>query len=153
MFDLKGRKALVTGASGGIGGAIAEALSTKGAEVGLSGTRIDALEALAGEIGGGTHILPADLLSAEGAEKLVKEAMDALGGIDILINNAGLTRDLLSMRLSNADWQSVIDINLTAAFRLSRNVFRGMMKRRWGRMTRATTFLRRQLRFQCCRGR
>ena len=134
MFDLQGKKALVTGASGGIGGAIAQALNAQGADVGLSGTRVDALDALAGEIGGGAHIVPADLSSAEGAEQLAKDAVSVMGGIDILINNAGLTRDNLAMRLKDEDWQTVLDVNLTSAFRLSRAVLRGMMKARWGRI-------------------
>jgi len=134
MFDLQGKKALVTGASGGIGGAIAQALNAQGAEVGISGTRVDALDALAGEIGEGAHIVPADLSSANGAEQLAKDAADILGGIDILINNAGLTRDNLAMRLKDEDWQTVLDVNLTSAFRLSRAVLRSMMKARWGRI-------------------
>ena len=134
MFDLQGKKALVTGASGGIGGAIAQALNAQGAEVALSGTRVDVLDALAGKIGGGVHIVPADLSSAEGADQLAKDAVDVMGSIDILINNAGLTRDNLTMRLKDEDWQTVLDVNLTSAFRLSRAVLRGMMKARWGRI-------------------
>ena len=141
MFDLEGKKALVTGASGGIGRAIAQALCARGAEVGLSGTRVDALEALASEIGSGVHVLPADLSSAEGAEQLAKDALDASGNIDILINNAGLTRDNLAMRLRDEDWQTVLDVNLTSAFRLSRAVIRGMMKARWGRIIGVTSIV------------
>jgi 3-oxoacyl-[acyl-carrier protein] reductase len=141
MFDLQGKKALVTGASGGIGGAIAQVFNSQGAEVGLSGTRVDALEALAGEIGSGAHVVPADLSSAEGVEQLVEDVMDAMGGIDILINNAGLTRDNLAMRLKDEDWQTVLDVNLTSAFRLSRAVLRSMMKARWGRIIGITSIV------------
>ena len=141
MFDLQGKKALVTGASGGIGSAIAQVFNSQGAEVGLSGTRVDALEALAGEIGSGAHVVPADLSSAEGVEQLVKDVMDAMGGIDILINNAGLTRDNLAMRLKEEDWQTVLDVNLTSAFRLSRAVLRSMMKARWGRIIGITSIV------------
>jgi len=141
MFDLTGKKALVTGASGGIGGAIARALHAAGATVALSGTRRDALEALAGELGEGAHITPADLGSAEGANQLVKDADAALGQIDILINNAGLTRDGLAMRMKDEDWQAVLDVNLTASFRLSRAVLRGMMKSRWGRIVAITSIV------------
>ena len=141
MFDLQGKKALVTGASGGIGGAIAQVFNSQGAEVGLSGTRVDALEALAGEIGSGAHVVPADLSSAEGVEQLVKDVMDAMGGIDILINNAGLTRDNLAMRLKDEDWQTVLDVNLTSAFRLNRAVLRSMMKARWGRIIGITSIV------------
>ena len=134
MFDLAGKKALVTGASGGIGGAITKALCARGAVVALSGTRIDALEAVASEIGDNTHVVPADLSSAEGADQLAKSAVEAMDGIDILINNAGLTRDNLAMRIKDEDWQTVLDVNLTSAFRLSRAVLRPMMKARWGRI-------------------
>ncbi len=134
MFDLSGKCALVTGASGGIGGAIARALNECGADVALSGTRIDALEGLAGEIGDGACVVPADLGSADGAEVLVRDAEAALGGIDILVNNAGLTRDGLALRMKDEDWQTVLDVNLTAAFRLSRGCLKGMMKKRWGRI-------------------
>ena len=141
MFDLQGKKALVTGASGGIGSAIAQVFNSQGAEVGLSGTRVDTLEALAGEIGSGAHVVPADLSSAEGVEQLVKDVMDAMGGIDILINNAGLTRDNLAMRLKDEDWQTVLEVNLTSAFRLSRAVLRSMMKARWGRIIGITSIV------------
>jgi 3-oxoacyl-[acyl-carrier protein] reductase len=139
MFSLDGRKALVTGASGGIGGAIARAFHGAGAQVAVSGTRIDALESLAAELGQGAHVVPADLAATEGAQRLVAGAEEALGGIDILVNNAGLTRDGLAMRMSDEDWQTVIDVNLTAAFRLSRAVVRGMMKARWGRIISITS--------------
>ncbi len=139
MFNLTGKKALVTGASGGIGGAIARALHGAGATVALSGTRKDALDALAASLGDRTHVTPADLSSAEGANQLIKDADAAMGGIDILINNAGLTRDQLAMRMKDEDWQTVLDVNLTAAFRLSRACLRGMMKARAGRIIGITS--------------
>ena len=134
MFDLQGKRALVTGASGGIGGAIARALHAQGAAVGLSGTRVDALDALAAELKERACALPADLSDPAAADALVKAAEAALGGVDILINNAGLTRDNLAVRMKDEDWQKVLDVNLTAAFRLSRACLRGMMKKRWGRI-------------------
>ena len=134
MFDLSGKSALITGASGGIGGAIARALHGAGATVALSGTRVEALEGLASELGENAHITPANLSDAESLASLIGTAEEAMGAVDILINNAGLTRDMLSMRLTDEDWQSVLYVNLTAAFRLSRGVMRGMMKRRWGRI-------------------
>jgi len=139
MFSLDGRKALVTGASGGIGGAIARAFHAAGARVAVSGTRIDALESLATELGEGAHAVPADLATTDGAQRLAAGAEEALGGIDILVNNAGLTRDGLVLRMKDEDWQAVIDVNLTAAFRLSRAVVRGMMKARWGRIISITS--------------
>jgi 3-oxoacyl-[acyl-carrier protein] reductase len=141
MFDLSGKTALVTGASGGIGGAIARALHAAGAEVALSGRRVEALEPLAKELGERAHVVPADLSSAEGTDKLVADAEAAMGGIDILINNAGLTRDTLMMRMKDEDWQEVLDVNLTAAFRLSRAVLRGMMKKRDGRIIGITSIV------------
>ena len=141
MFDLTDKNALVTGASGGIGGAIARALHAAGARVGLSGTRAGALDALAGELGDGAFAVPADLSSANGAKTLVKDAEAALGGIDILVNNAGLTRDQLAVRMSDEDWQMVLDVNLTAAFRLSQGCLRGMMKKRWGRIVSVTSIV------------
>ena len=141
MFDLMDKNALVTGASGGIGGAIARALHAAGARVGLSGTRAGALDALAGELGDGAFAVPADLSSANGAKTLAKDAEAALGGIDILVNNAGLTRDQLAIRMSDEDWQTVLDVNLTAAFRLSRACLRGMMKKRWGRIVSVTSIV------------
>ena len=134
MFDFGGKRALVTGASGGIGGAIARALHARGATVGLSGTRADALSALAAELKERAHILPADLSDPAAADSLVKAADEKLGGVDILVNNAGLTRDGLAVRMKDEDWQKVLDVNLSAAFRLSRASLRGMMKRRWGRI-------------------
>jgi 3-oxoacyl-[acyl-carrier protein] reductase len=134
MFDLTGRAALVTGASGGIGAAIARALHAAGAAVALSGTRVAALEALKAELGPRAFVAPADLSQPEAADALVKEAEQAMGAIDILVNNAGLNRDMLLMRLSDRDWQAVIEVDLNAAFRLSRAALRGMVKRRWGRI-------------------
>ena len=134
MFDLKGKAALVTGASGGIGGAIARALHGQGAAVALSGTRVAPLEALAGELGERAHVLPCDLSDAAAVEALPKQAAEALGQVDILVNNAGITRDQLFMRMSDADWEAVIAVNLTSVMRLSRGVLRGMMKARWGRI-------------------
>ncbi|NQV82636.1 MAG: 3-oxoacyl-[acyl-carrier-protein] reductase [Rhodospirillales bacterium] len=141
MFDLSGKNALVTGASGAIGGAIARSFHACGAKVGLSGTRQDALEALAGELGEGAYSLPADLSSAEAAAQLIKDADAAMGGVDILVNNAGLTRDQLAMRMSDEDWNLVLDVNLTAAFRLSKACLRGMMKKRWGRIIGITSIV------------
>ncbi|MDZ3835749.1 MAG: 3-oxoacyl-[acyl-carrier-protein] reductase [Rhodospirillales bacterium] len=134
MFDLSGRTALVTGASGGIGGAVARALAAQGARVILSGTRRPALDALAAELGPDAVVVTADLATAEGAKALLAEAEAAAGSVDILVNNAGLARDGLVMRTTDADWQTVIDVNLTAGFRLARGALRGMMKRRWGRI-------------------
>ena len=134
MFDIAGKSALITGASGGIGGAIARALHGAGANVVLSGTREESLNTLSSELGENAHVTPADLLDAQSVEGLIGLAEEVIGGVDILVNNAGLTRDMLSMRLTDDDWQSVIDVNLTATFRLSRAVIRGMIKRRWGRI-------------------
>ena len=139
MFDLTGKSALITGASGGIGGAIARALHGAGANIALSGTREEALSALASELGENAHVTPANLSDAESVEGLIGLADEAMGSVDILVNNAGLTRDMLSMRLTDEDWQSVIDVNLTATFRLSRAVIRGMIKRRWGRIINITS--------------
>ncbi len=141
MFDLSGKTALVTGASGGIGGAIAQALHAQGATVGLSGTRREALESLAGQLGGRCHVLTGDLRSAEGAEKLAEDAEAAMERVDILVNNAGATRDMLAVRMRDEDWQSVIDLNLTAAFRLARATLRGMMRRRHGRIVSITSIV------------
>lgn len=134
MFDLTGKSALVTGASGGIGAAIARALHGAGATVALSGTRLGPLESLAGELGGRAHVLACDLSDAASVEALPKAAAEAMGGVDILVNNAGITRDNLFMRMSDEEWQSVIEVNLTSTFRLCRGVLRGMMKARWGRI-------------------
>ena len=134
MFDLTGKTALVTGATGGIGGEIAKALHEAGATVGISGRNEDKLKALASELGDRVHVLPADLSTAEGADALVKSAVEAMEKVDILVNNAGLTRDNLSMRMKDEDWQEVVDVNMTATFRLARAVQRGMMKARHGRI-------------------
>lgn len=134
MFDLTGQTALVTGASGGIGGAIARALHRQGAAVALSGTRTDALEALAAELGERSAVVPCDLADPTAVDELVSRAEAALGGIDILVHNAGITRDGLAMRMKDADWDAVVAVNLTAGFRLFRASLRGMMKRRHGRL-------------------
>jgi len=139
MFQLDGRCALVTGASGGIGAAIARMLHARGATVAISGTRMEALESLAGELAERVHITPCDLSDAEATAALVGVASEAMGQVDILVNNAGLTRDNLSMLLKDEDWQSVIDVNLTAAFRLIRAAMRPMMGRRWGRVVNITS--------------
>ena len=135
MFNLEGKSALVTGASGGIGGAIAAALHARGAEVVISGTRIEALEALASELGDRVHVLTADLADIESVANLASEAeKTADGGIDILINNAGTTKDGLLLRMKDEDWEQVISVNMGSGFRLARALLRGMMKRRWGRI-------------------
>ncbi|MEX2201543.1 MAG: 3-oxoacyl-[acyl-carrier-protein] reductase [Dongiaceae bacterium] len=134
MFDLTDKRALVTGASGGIGGAIARGLHEQGATVAISGTRRDALDALAGELGGRTHVLTANLTDAGAADKLVADAEAAMGGLDVLVNNAGITRDGLAMRLKDDDWAAVIELNLATVFRLTRAALRGMMKQRSGRI-------------------
>lgn len=140
MFDLTGKTALVTGASGGIGGAIAAVLVAQGATVALSGTRVDALEKMAATLNGKAVITPANLADKASVEALAKEAEAKLGGrVDILVNNAGLTRDGLAMRMKDDDWQSVLDVNLSAAFILSRALMRNMMKNRWGRIISITS--------------
>ncbi|OHC73382.1 MAG: 3-oxoacyl-[acyl-carrier-protein] reductase [Rhodospirillales bacterium RIFCSPLOWO2_12_FULL_58_28] len=139
MFDLSGKRALVTGASGGIGGAIARALHAQGATVALSGTRVEALTALADGLGQRAYVTPADLSLEDGAKHLVAAAEAAMGGVDILVNNAGVTRDGLAVRMKDEDWQTVLDVNLTAAFRLTRACLKGMMKNRWGRVISITS--------------
>jgi 3-oxoacyl-[acyl-carrier protein] reductase len=139
MFDLSGKRAVVTGASGGIGGAIARALHAQGAVVTLSGTREDALRQVASDLGDRAYVAVADLSSAEGADALIGTAEKAMGGVDILVNNAGLTRDTLAMRMKDDDWRLVLEVNLTSAFRLSRACLRGMMKQRWGRIISITS--------------
>ncbi len=139
MFGLSGQAALVTGASGGIGGAIARALHAQGAAVALSGTRADALAALAAELGERAHALPADLADPAAPDALVKQAEAVLGRLDILVNNAGVTRDTLVLRMRDEDWQAVLDVNLGAAFRLTRAALRGMVRRRHGRIVSITS--------------
>ncbi len=142
MFNLNGKRALVTGASGGLGSAIAKALVAQGAMVALSGTKVDALEALKKELGDKTFVTPANLADPAAPAELVKKAEEAMGGgIDILVNNAGLTRDGLSMRMKDDDWQQVLDVNLTSAFRLIRAVTKGMMSRRAGRIINITSIV------------
>jgi 3-oxoacyl-[acyl-carrier protein] reductase len=139
MFDLSGKTALVTGASGGIGGAIARALHAQGAGVALSGTREAALESLAGELGDRAQVVPCDLSDPDETAALVGRAEAALGQVDILVNNAGLTRDNLALRMKDEEWDRVLAVNLTAGFRLARGALRGMMKRRWGRIISITS--------------
>ena len=140
MFDLTGKTALVTGASGGIGGAIAKALHAQGAKVVLSGTRLDALEAVKAELGTNAFVAQANLSDPASVEGLPKAAEAAAGApIDILVNNAGITKDNLFMRMKDEEWDQVIAVNLTAAFRLSRAVLRGMMKKRWGRIVQISS--------------
>ena len=134
MFDLSGKRALVTGATGGIGGGVARALHRQGAPVALSGTRLGALEVLAQELAERAHIVPCDLADPAAVERLPADAESAMGGIDILVNNAGLTRDGLAMRMKDDDWNQVIAVNLTAGFRLVRACLRPMMKARFGRI-------------------
>jgi 3-oxoacyl-[acyl-carrier protein] reductase len=141
MFDLSGKCALVTGASGGIGGAIARSLHAQGATLGLSGTRVEALESLAAGLGERSHVLPCNLSDPEACAALPGQAEAALGSLDILINNAGLTRDNLAMRMKDAQWSEVLEVNLTAGFRLIRASLRGMMKRRWGRIIGITSIV------------
>jgi 3-oxoacyl-[acyl-carrier protein] reductase len=140
MFSLAGKTALVTGASGGIGAAVARALHGAGATVGISGTRAQVLEELKVSLGGErVHVLPCNLASAEDVEKLVPAAEAAMGGVDILVNNAGITRDGLAMRMKDEDWQAVLDVNLTSSFRLARAAMKLMMKKRWGRIVSVTS--------------
>ncbi|MGB4107688.1 MAG: 3-oxoacyl-[acyl-carrier-protein] reductase [Alphaproteobacteria bacterium] len=134
MFNLTGKKALVTGATGGIGGAVAKALHAQGAHVGISGRNEEKLKALAAELGERVSILAADLSSGEAAVDLAKRAEEAMGQVDILVNNAGLTRDNLSMRMKDDEWNEVINVNMTSTFKLAQALQRGMMKRRWGRI-------------------
>ena len=141
MFDLTGKTALVTGATGGIGGAIARALHQQGATVALSGTRKEVLETLAHELGERAFVCPADLSDTASVEALVPAAEAAMGSLDILVNNAGLTRDGLFMRMKDEDWDQVLNVNLTSAFRLSRAALRGMMKRRYGRIISITSIV------------
>jgi 3-oxoacyl-[acyl-carrier protein] reductase len=134
MFDLTGKNVLVTGASGGIGAEIARVLHGAGATVTLSGTRLEPLEALAAELGDRAHVVICNLSDAASVEALPKLAAEKMGAVDVLVNNAGITRDNLFMRMSDEEWASVLEVNLTSTFRLCRGVLRGMMKARWGRI-------------------
>lgn len=139
MFDLTGKKALVTGATGGIGEAVARALHKAGAIVGIHGTRVEKLEALAGELGDRVKVFPANLSDREAVKELGKKAEAELEGVDILVNNAGITRDGLFVRMSDEDWDSVLDVNLGAVFRLTRELTHPMMRRRSGRIINITS--------------
>jgi 3-oxoacyl-[acyl-carrier protein] reductase len=139
MFDLTGKTALVTGATGGIGGAIARALHGQGATVALSGTRREALDLLATELAARAHVLPCNLADKDDVETLVPRAEEAMGSLDILVNNAGITRDNIFMRFKDEDWDQVIAVDLTAGFRLARAAVRGMMRRRYGRIVGITS--------------
>jgi len=139
MFDLSGKKALVTGATGGIGASIAKTLHAHGAEVAISGTRAEKLQELAGELGDCVHVLPANLSDRESVDGLAKAAGEAMGGVDILVNNAGITRDNLAMRMKEDEWDSVLQVNLESVFRLSKGFLRTMMKSRWGRIINITS--------------
>lgn len=141
MFDLTGKNALVTGATGGIGGAIAEALVKAGATVTLTGRRETLLQERVNELGGNAHVAAGDLSDPEQLDSVVKTATEKMGSIDILVNNAGLTRDTLAMRMKPEDWQQVLDVNLTSSFRLSQAVMKGMMKARWGRIISITSIV------------
>jgi len=141
MFDLTGKNALVTGASGGIGADIARALHEAGATVALSGTREAPLQELAAELGDRAHVVTCNLSDAAAVEALPKDAAAAMGSVDILVNNAGITRDNLAMRMSDDEWSQVIDVNLTSTFRLCRGVLRGMMKARWGRIVNISSIV------------
>ena len=139
MFDLSGRKALITGASGGIGEAIARTLHAQGATVALHGTRVEKLESLAAAFDGRVHVLPADLTDRAAVKALAKKAEETLEGVDILVNNAGITRDGLFVRMSDDDWDAVLEVNLTSVFRLTRELTHPMMRRRWGRIVNITS--------------
>lgn len=141
MFDLTGRKALVTGASGGIGEAIARALHGAGATVGLHGTRIERLDEVAGSLATRVHVFPADLASRDAQKTLAETADKTMEGVDILVNNAGITKDGLFVRMSDADWDKVIEVDLTAAFRLTRGLTHQMMRRRFGRIVNITSIV------------
>ena len=141
MFRLDGKKVLITGASGGIGGQIARTLHAAGATVALSGTRIGPLQSLSNELGAMAHVLRCDLSDLDEVTALPKQAVEAMGGVDILINNAGVTRDNLLMRMSEDEWSSVLTINLTSTMRLCKGVLRGMMKARWGRIVNISSIV------------
>jgi len=140
-MNLEGKAALVTGASGGIGGAIVTALHGMGAVVGLSGTRVEPLQALASELGERAHVLPCNLSDLDAVDALPKQAIEAMGSLDVLVNNAGVTRDNIFMRMSDAEWDQVIAVNLTATMHLCRAVMRPMMKARWGRIINITSIV------------
>lgn len=139
MFDLTGKNALVTGATGGIGKSIAKQLHAQGATVSLSGTRENVLQELADELGERAHVLPCNLSDAAAVDALPKQAAEAMGSLDILVANAGITKDQLLMRMKDEDWDQVLRINLDSYFRLSRAALRGMMKARWGRIIGITS--------------
>lgn len=139
MFDLTGKKALVTGATGGIGASIAKALHGAGAEVAISGTRAEKLEALKAELGDRVHVVAANLSDRASVDQLAKDAADIMGGVDILVNNAGITKDNLAMRMKEDEWDSVMQVNLESSFRLIKALMRGMMKSRWGRVVNITS--------------
>lgn len=141
MFDLGGKTALVTGASGGIGGAVARALHARGATVAISGTKREKLEAMAAELGERVHVAPCDLSDLASVEALVPSAEAAMGSVDILVNNAGVTRDNLFVRMKDEEWDQVIAVNLTATFRLSRAAAKLMMRKRWGRIVSITSVI------------
>lgn len=141
MFELTGKRALVTGASGGIGGATARLLCAQGATVCVAGRNRAALDGLASELGDRAHAVQSDLSEPEGADRTLASAEGAMGGVDILVNNAGLARDGLAMRVRDDDWREILEVNLTAAFRLSRGVLRGMMRVRWGRIVNVTSIV------------
>ena len=139
MFDFSGKRALITGASGGIGSEIAESLHLKGATVTLSGTREQALDALASKLGERVHVVVGDLSSVKDSQYLLDATNNSMGEINILVNNAGITKDKLAMRMTDEDWQLVLEVNLGAVFRLSRGCLRSMIKRRWGRIVNITS--------------
>lgn len=141
MFDLAGKNALVTGASGGIGGEIARVLHAAGASVAISGTREEPLQALAAELGKNVHVLPCNLSDSEAVAALPKAAVAAMGSLDILVNNAGITKDNIFMRMSDDDWSRVLDVNLTSTMQLCRGAIRGMMKSRWGRIVNVSSIV------------
>ena len=141
MFELEGKCALITGASGGIGGSIARALYAQGAKVALSGTRIDPLKALADDLGDRAFIVPCNLSDVDAVKALPQKASEEMGGIDILVNNAGITKDNLFMRMSDDDWHQVIDVNLTSTMHLMKSVMRKMMKQRFGRIINITSIV------------
>ena len=141
MFELEGKCALITGASGGIGGSIARALYAQGAKVALSGTRIDPLKALADDLGDRAFIIPCNLSDVDAVKALPQTASEEMGGIDILVNNAGITKDNLFMRMSDDDWHQVINVNLTSTMHLMKSVMRTMMKQRFGRIINITSIV------------